>query len=1073
MQFNQRWLLTCVGILMSMLTTLVACSSTSGESSTAKNQADSPPYDIRLWPKVSSPIITSQEEQTFVDNLLAKMTIEEKVGQLVQGEIQVITPEEAQQYHIGSILNGGGSVPNRNTSATAQDWAELADKYYLASIDKSNGRAGIPIIWGTDAVHGHGNLTGATLFPHNIGLGASRNPQLIKAIGTATAKEVRASGIEWVFAPTLAVARNDRWGRTYESYSESPELVANFAEQMVLGLQGTPNTTSFLDESHVAATAKHFLADGGTDGGDDQGNAILTEAQLVSIHNAGYPKAIAAGVQSIMASFSAFNGVKMHGNHYLLNDVLKQRMGFNGFVVGDWNGHGQLPNCTNDSCAASVNAGVDMLMAPYDWKKTIENTIAQVKNNDISQARLNEAVEKILLVKKRLGLFDNIKPSQRKLGANNKVIGAKAHRDLARQAVRESLVLLKNNQHLLPLKPKQTILVAGSHANSIGRQSGGWSVSWQGSGLNNEQFPGATSIYQGIATMAKANGSQAILSLDGSFAQKPDVAIVVFGELPYAEGQGDINTLEFQAGNKTSLKLLKSLKAQGIPVVSVFISGRPLWVNPELNASDAFVAAWLPGSEGLGIAQVLMANADGNSAFDFTGKLAFSWPKLPLQAQLNVGDQNYDPLFPFGYGLSYQDQVDIKPLAEKVNGVTSNEAQDIELYSGRPLQPWHVVIKGPDKDQVLSGAFAQLTDGKVKVITSDKNVQEDALTFSYQDTWLSSLYFAYGKPLNLNDFVEQGVVSFDIRLDDIQDSALDLIIDCGDACNSKVRLREWAMNYQGQGWQHLAIPMQCFMQDGADFSQVARPFSLEAGGKGQFAIANIAFKLKAQGNFTCPNLSQLSVTPSMLNEYWARDWWLPRHQKKVARAKQGNVDLLMIGDSITHNWENEQGKTVWDQYFGDINSLNIGFGGDRTENVLWRLEHNAIAGISPKLAVVMIGTNNTGHRMEQPQYIANGVQAIVKQLKQALPDTHILLLAIFPRGATTTDELRINNEKTNLLLSQIATNEQVLFANFNQAFLTPSGELSTSIMPDLLHPNADGYDIWAEQLTPYINQYVR
>lgn len=1070
MQYSLSRLSFTLSAAMLVSITLLACSHVPSET---KNKTSDTLQNVNLWPEVKSPLVITADEQRFIDNLLNKMTLEEKVGQLVQGEIQVITPEEARQYHIGSILNGGGSVPNRDTKSTAQDWSALADKYYVASIDKTGGRAAIPIIWGTDAVHGHGNLTGATLFPHNIGLGATRDPLLIKAIGAATAKEVRASGIEWVFAPTLAVARNDRWGRTYESYSESPELVAKFAGQMVLGLQGEPNTESFLDENHVAATAKHFLADGGTDGGDDQGNTLLSEADLVAIHNAGYPAAIKAGVQSVMASFSAFNGVKMHGNQYLLNDVLKQRMGFNGFVVGDWNGHGQVPNCTNDSCAASVNAGIDMLMAPYDWKKTIENTIAQVKSHEISQARLDEAVADILLVKKRLGLFNGVKPSSRKLATKTTLIGSESHRNIARQAVRESLVLLKNNHNILPLKPKQTILVAGSHADHIGRQSGGWSVSWQGSGHTNNQFPGATSIYQGIAAMAKSNGSTAILSVDGSFEQKPDVAVVVFGESPYAEGQGDVNTLEFQPGNKTSLTLLKKFKAEGIPVVSVFISGRPLWVNPELNASDAFVAAWLPGSEGLGIAQVLMTDKSGKLSYDFNGKLSFSWPKLPLQEQLNIGDQHYDPLFPFGYGLSYQDTVNIEQLAENVEGVVTDEAKDIQLYKGRALQPWNTYIKGPEKDQILSGSFAQLTDGKVKVITSDKDIQEDALTFSYQDTWLSGLFFSGGKPLNLNNFIDQGVVSFDIRLDDIQGSALDLIIDCGQHCTSKVRLREWAMAQQGKGWQHLSIPMQCFVQDGADFSKVARPFSLEAGGKGQFAIANVEFKLKGETNFTCPALSQLAVTPAMLTEYWASDWWLARHNEKVSLAQQGNIDLLMIGDSITHNWENDEGKSVWQKHFSDIRALNIGFGGDRTENVLWRLAHETLAGISPKLAVVMIGTNNTGHRMEQPQYIAKGVSEIITQLKQRLPKTKILLLAIFPRGAWPNDELRVNNEKTNQLLEQIAVQQQILFANFNGEFLTESGELSTKIMPDLLHPNPLGYEIWAQQLTPFVNQYVR
>ena len=1030
-------------------------------------------HNIDLWPKGHSPVKDSKADTQFVDELLAKMTVEEKVGQLIQAEIQAITPEQAKKYHIGSILNGGGSVPNRKDNASAEYWATFADDFYLASIDKQGGRTGVPIIWGTDAVHGHGNVVGATLFPHNIGLGAMRNTDLLKKIAQSTAKEVRATGIEWVFAPTLAVARDDRWGRTYESYSENPELVAEYAKAMIYGLQGIPNTDNFLDGEHVAATAKHFLADGGTDAGDDQGDAKISEAQLVAIHNAGYPPAIAAGVQSIMASFSAVNGEKMHGNHYLLTDVLKKRMGFAGFVVGDWNGHGQVPNCTNDACAQAVNAGIDMLMGPYDWKNLYENTLAQVKAKTISQSRLNQAVRDILLVKKRLHLFNGIKPSERQGAADNAVIGAKAHRDIARQAVRESLVLLKNNDQLLPLKPNQTILVAGSHADNIAYQSGGWSVTWQGAGLNNSQFPGATSIFKGIQTQAKLNGSRAILSTDGTYDEKPDVAVVVFGETPYAEGQGDLNSLEFEAGNRHSLTLLKKLKAQGIPVVSVFISGRPLWVNPYINASDAFVAAWLPGSEGLGVAQVLLSDENGQVNYDFKGKLSFSWPKDLSQVTLNIGDEHYDPLFAYGFGLTYQSDSHLGMLKEDVKGVASDQPQDIDLYVGRPLQPWQVKIEGANSDQLLSGAYAELTDGTVKVTTSDKDVQEDALTFSYHDTWLSRLSIKEGKPLNLTPYLVNGAVSFDIRVDDIKDSGLDLVMSCGDDCTSKVRLREWAIEQQGKGWQQLAIPMRCFEQADSDFSGVAQPFTLEAGGKGQFAIANVQFKLAEQGNFSCPNIATLTTTPVILNEYWSQDWWLPRHKDKVARAKQGDIDLLMLGDSITHNWENKEGKAVWQKHFGDINTLNLGFGGDRTENVLWRLEHGEVSGIAPDLAVVMIGTNNTGFRMDNPRYIAQGVERIISELKQRLPSTQILLTAIFPRGQRMDDELRKNNQQVNVLLRDIAKQQDVMFTNFNAAFLTEDGTLSADIMPDYLHPNAQGYEIWADKLTPYIEKYVK
>jgi len=378
------------------------------------------------------------------------------------------------------------------------------------------------------------------------------------------------------------------------------------------------------------------------------------------------------------------------------------------------------------------------------------------------------------------------------------------------------------------------------------------------------------------------------------------------------------------------------------------------------------------------------------------------------------------------------------------------------------------------RDQFTDQASLQLPDGTVRLATAAKDAKHDALALSYQDTWFSSVYFSGGKPLNLTPFIEQGVLSFDINLESIKSSALDLVVSCGEGCSSKLRLREWALAHEAKGWQHLAIPMQCFAQAGADFSDVSQPFNLEAGGKGQFSVANIRYSVAEQGNFTCPQLSELSTTPATLNEHWAIDWWLPRHQEKVALAQQGNIDLLMIGDSITHGWDNKgAGLATWQQHFGDINSLNIGFGGDRTENVLWRLAHQGVDGISPKLAVIMIGTNNTGHRMEQPHYIAKGVHEIVTELKQQLPNTKLLLLGIFPRGELPTDKLRINNNSTNQLLANIAQQQQILYADINQHFLTDQGELTTEIMPDLLHPNKKGYEIWAQALTPYIDQYVR
>jgi beta-glucosidase len=603
------------------------------------------------WESITSAV--TENVDTAVATILASMTTAEKVGQMVQAEISGITPEEVRQWNLGSVLNGGGSWPNGKNSLVA-DWVSLADDLYEASTDTSDGGVGIPVIWGTDAVHGHNNVIGATIFPHNIGLGAANNPELMREIGEITALEVAATGIDWVFAPTLAVVRNDTWGRTYEGYSEDPEIVRAYAGEIVKGLQGEGSNRFGSDK--VVATAKHFVGDGGTQGGVDQGNTVVSESELRNIHAQGYISALGAGAQTVMASYNSWNGSKLHGNQYLLTDVLKQQMGFDGYVIGDWNGHGQVPGCSDSSCAQAIMAGVDMIMVPYAWRSFIQNTITQVNNGTIPMSRIDDAVTRILRVKLRAGFADSVKPSEREHANNNALIGAPAHRAVARQAVRESLVLLKNSNGILPLNRNSNVLVAGSGANDIGKQSGGWTVTWQGTGNSNSDFPGGTTIYQGIQSVVNAAGGTTRLSSSGNWSgTKPDVAIVVFGESPYAEGQGDLSNIEYQQGIKSDLAMLKSLRDQDIPVISIFISGRPLWVNKELNASDAFVAAWLPGSEGVGIADVIFKNASGEINYDFSGKLSFSWPKYTSQIILNRNDENYDPLFPYGFGLTYQD----------------------------------------------------------------------------------------------------------------------------------------------------------------------------------------------------------------------------------------------------------------------------------------------------------------------------------------------------------------------------------------------------------------------------------
>lgn len=571
-----------VTALMLAAITSSGCSQPSNSASDATNQKE-------IWPTIETGIKSDAQMEQKIADMLKSMTLEQKIAQMIQPEIRHITVEDMRKYGFGSYLNGGGSFPNNNKHATPEDWVDLAEKMYQASIDDSLDGSTIPTMWGTDAVHGHNNVIGATLFPHNIGLGAANNPELIEKIAAATAREVMVTGIDWVFAPTVAVVRDDRWGRTYEGYSEDPEIVKAYSASIVKGLQGAVDE-DFLSDTRVVSTVKHFLGDGGTVNGDDQGNNIASEEELFALHAQGYVGGLGAGAQTVMASFNSWHGEKIHGSKYLLTDVLKDKMGFDGFVVGDWNGHGQVKGCSNSNCAQAANAGLDVYMAPDEWRPLFSNLVNQANSGEIPLSRINDAVTRILRVKMRAGLFDKPSPAKRPLSGKTEIIGSSDHRAVAKQAVRESLVLLKNKQQLLPLSPKTNILVAGIGADNIGMQSGGWSVTWQGTGNKNSDFPGGSSIYSGIKDTVEQAGGSAALSVEGEYTARPDVAIVVFGEQPYAEGNGDVDNLEYQRGNKSDLALLRKFKDAGIPVVSLFISGRPMWVNAELNASDAFVA---------------------------------------------------------------------------------------------------------------------------------------------------------------------------------------------------------------------------------------------------------------------------------------------------------------------------------------------------------------------------------------------------------------------------------------------------------------------------------------------------
>jgi beta-glucosidase len=598
-----------------------------------------------------------QSEDARIADLLARMSLERKVAQLIQPQINSFTAADMERYRFGSYLNGGNGGPYGDEFAPAAQWLKLADEMWDASTKPlPGGEPAIPAIWGTDAVHGHTNVIGATIFPHNVGLGATRDTDLVRRIGAATALEMRATGIEWDFSPTIAVARDRRWGRSYESYSQDPDIVAPLGAALIEGLQGRVGTPEHLSADHVIATAKHFFADGGTAQGVDQGDVSGDIAELKAIHAKPYPAAIAAGAESIMASFNSINGVKMHGYRDLLTGVLRDEFGFKGMVVGDWNAHGQITGCKVDDCPQSLLAGLDMYMVPDDWRALHANLIRQVQDGTIPMARVDEAVGRVLRMKLRLGLLDAgaVKPSLRPHGGNFALLGAAQHRAVAREAVAKSQVLLKNDG-VLPLAAGAKILVAGRGADSVAQASGGWTLTWQG-GLeltNEKYFPGATSIWAGLKSMAEASGGSAALSADGSFTAKPDVAVVVFGEEPYAEFEGDRKTAVFT--DEEGLTLLRKFKAAGIRTVAVFLSGRPLWMNREINAADAFVASWLPGSEGAGVADVLYGKRPA------TGRLSFSWPAGCDGKPVNGPE---GALFNVGYGLSLGERSAIAKLDE-------------------------------------------------------------------------------------------------------------------------------------------------------------------------------------------------------------------------------------------------------------------------------------------------------------------------------------------------------------------------------------------------------------------------
>ena len=820
---------TCLGAA------LVLAASASGSDAVAAEA-------LRDWPRIESAIGGDDALEERIHKIVAGMTLAQKIGQMTQAEIQSVTPGEVRQYYLGSVLNGGGSWPGKDKHAPVGDWLRLAGQYHQASLE-TDATTPIPVIWGTDAVHGHNNVFGATLFPHNIGLGAAHDAELIERIGEATGQSTRATGIGWVFGPTLAVAQDARWGRTYESFSADGALVREYAAAYIKGIQG-----GLAGDGNVVATAKHYIGDGATEHGKDQGNAVIGKAEMINVHGQGYYGALAAGVQTVMASFNSWNDVqagvdygKMHGSHALLTEALKDKMGFDGFVVTDWNGISQVKGCSNASCAQAINAGIDMVMVPEDWKAFIANTVRQVQDGEIPMARIDDAVTRILRVKLRAGLFEH-KPSDGRYAGDAKAL---QHRELARRAVRESLVLLKNEGKLLPLQRDQRVLVVGKSADSLSNQVGGWSLTWQGTENTNQDYPNADTLLAAIrAVVGKDNVvfNEAGKDLDPS---RFDVVVAVIGETPYAEFNGDVvssDTLAHSRRHPEDLAVLRAAAATGKPVVTVFFSGRPLYANDLINLSTAFVAAWLPGSEGKGMTDVLFAGENGKPAADFRGRLTFPWPGDPCPAPADRADAAHPALFAPGYGLGYAQPASVAALPV-ATATSCGEATALPIFNLGDAPNFALHVATGSAERALGAdlnATLRWPDSApaLQVRTVQVNTQQDAK----QVTWLAPARFFSRNPArdNLNALANaRAALQFDLLLVHAPTSAVMLSMGCGGDCSGGIDLAPALANLPLDRKHTFKVPLSCFAKRGVDLGAVEVPFSIEADAPFAAAFTNI------------------------------------------------------------------------------------------------------------------------------------------------------------------------------------------------------------------------------------------
>ncbi|MEU8350061.1 glycoside hydrolase family 3 N-terminal domain-containing protein [Streptomyces sp. NPDC048845] len=840
------------------------------------------------WPRVTSAVPADPAVEERVGAVLAQLTLEEKIGQMLQPELAELTPEDVTAYKLGSALNGAGIWPGGARHADPSDWVKTTDAYWEAAEAAYADRPfRIPFMWATDAVHGHNNVFGATIFPHNIGLGAARDPELLRRIGAATAREITATGMDWTFAPTVTTPRDRRWGRYYEGWSEEAEVVRAYAGEMVHGLQG--GAEGLRTDRHVVSCVKHWVADGGTADGGDRGTCRSPEDLVRNIHAAGYFSGLEAGAQSVMVSFSSWDdpanydhspgtgepyNLKVHGSRYLITDVLKERMGFDGIVISDWDAHAEVSDCSIGDAGYVINAGVDVLMvAGRDaWRSVIERALAGVRSGVIPESRIDDAVRRVLRVKMRAGLWEKPRPRDRSTARETGVLGCAEHRALSREAARKSVVLLKNTGGVLPLDPGGRVLVTGSGADDIQKQTGGWTLTWQGNDVDLADLPGATTVagaVRGITGDARCTVDPFPERIE---PERHDVALVVIGEDSYAEMRGTIKPwrsigyADLKRSYARDLETLRRLREAGMRVVTVMLTGRPLYTTEEINLSDAFAVAWLPGTEGAGITDVLFGGPDGAPRYDFRGRLPASWPRsrtasaanripphipgyrVPPEEQAPEGE--HEPLFPYGFGLSLDEPDPNRhplPLDTARDDTPPPPATGPlpVLGGGSGTGPGYGFrIGGHNTWSRVDISFEEPTE--CLVVRSEPGTAEDggpALSLRFKG--YPAFVYAQRRgpqsdPLDLRGHAAaDGCLAFRVRVTERPSQPLYLACHDDYPAQPGLDLTERLSGLPEGSWAELSVPLSRLAELGMDLRHVDVPFMLYTEGTAEIAVADV------------------------------------------------------------------------------------------------------------------------------------------------------------------------------------------------------------------------------------------